>query len=46
MLHDGRARTVSEAILWHGGEAQGSRAAFRGMSREDRDALVKFVEAI
>ena len=46
MLHDGRARSVSEAILWHGGEAEGSREAFRDMSRQDREALVKFVEAI
>ena len=46
MLHDGRARTVSEAILWHGGEAEGSRAAFRNMSRKEREALVKFVRAI
>jgi CxxC motif-containing protein (DUF1111 family) len=46
MLHDGRARSVAEAILWHGGEAAASRAAFRAMSREERDALVRFVESI
>ena len=46
MLHDGRARTVLEAILWHGGEAAGSRAAFSAMSRDEREALVKFVESI
>ena len=46
MLHDGRARNVSEAILWHGGEAEGSRELFRNMRKRDRDALVKFVEAI
>lgn len=46
MLHDGRARNVSEAILWHGGEAQASRELFRNMRKLDRDALVKFVEAI
>ena len=46
MLHDGRARSVAEAILWHGGEAAASRAAFRAMPREERDALVKFVESI
>ncbi len=46
LLHDGRARTVSEAIMWHGGEAQVSRDAFRDMSKVDRDALVKFVESI
>jgi len=46
MLHDGRARTVVEAILWHGGEAAGSRDAFRGMPRADREALVRFVESL
>ena len=46
MLHDGRARSVAEAILWHGGEAQGAREAFRNMRKEEREALVKFVESI
>ena len=46
MLHDGRARNVAEAILWNGGEAAGSREAFRNMTKEEREALVKFVEAI
>ena len=46
MLHDGRARNVTEAILWHGGEAAGAREAFRSMPKADREVLVKFVEAI
>ena len=46
LLHDGRARNVSEAILWHGGEAQAAHDAFRHMSREEREALTRFVEAI
>ena len=46
MLHDGRARNVAEAILWHGGEAERSRDAFRNMSKADRDALVRFIESI
>jgi CxxC motif-containing protein (DUF1111 family) len=46
LLHDGRARSVAEAILWHGGEAEISREAFRNMPKPDRDALVKFVESI
>lgn len=46
LLHDGRARTVAEAILWHGGEAEGSRDAFSRMNKRERDALVRFVEAI
>jgi len=46
MMHDGRARNVTEAILWHGGEAEGAREAFRDMTKEEREALVKFLEAI
>ncbi len=46
MLHDGRARNVSEAILWHGGEAESAREAFRAMTKQEREALVRFVEAI
>lgn len=43
LLHDGRARSIEEAILWHGGEAASSRQAFMHLSRSDREALVKFV---
>ncbi|MDR3261314.1 MAG: hypothetical protein LBT78_05715, partial [Tannerella sp.] len=46
MLHDLRARNYEEAILWHGGEAQQTKDKFRRMSKEDRQALVKFLEAI
>jgi CxxC motif-containing protein (DUF1111 family) len=46
LLHDGRARNVAEAILWHGGAAAAAREAFKAMPRADRDALVKFVESI
>lgn len=46
LLHDGRARNVVEAILWHGGEAQASREYFKQMSKKERAALIKFVEAI
>lgn len=46
LLHDGRARDVTEAILWHGGEAEGSRDAFRNMAKDERKALVRFVESI
>jgi CxxC motif-containing protein (DUF1111 family) len=45
-LHDGRARTLSEAILWHGGEAQRAREAFRMMPAADRVALVQFLKSI
>ncbi|MEM1111024.1 MAG: di-heme oxidoredictase family protein [Pseudomonadota bacterium] len=46
LLHDGRARTVEEAVLWHGGEAGASRDAFAALKRVDRDALVAFVESL
>jgi CxxC motif-containing protein (DUF1111 family) len=45
-LHDGRARTLEEAILWHGGEAEASKEAFRNMSAADRAALVKFLKSL
>lgn len=45
-LHDGRARTIEEAILWHGGEAAQSKNDFAHLSKSDRDALVKFVESL
>lgn len=43
LLHDGRARTIEEAILLHGGEGQRSRDRFLGLPEADRRALVDFV---
>ncbi len=45
-LHDGRARTLTEAILWHGGEAISRREAFRNASQGDRDALLAFLATL
>jgi len=45
-LHDGRARNLTEAILWHGGEAQASREQYRNLSKSDRDALLAFLNAL
>ena len=45
LLHDGRARSVEEAILLHGGEADGVIGTFRSLSSEDRAALLDFVES-
>jgi CxxC motif-containing protein (DUF1111 family) len=42
-LHDGRARTLAEAILWHGGEGEPAREAFRKASRVEREALLAFL---
>ena len=46
LLHDGRARNATEAILWHGGEAQSARDAFRGMPKADREALIAFLRSL
>lgn len=46
LLHDGRARGVLEAVLWHGGEAEDARQNVLNMPRADREALVKFVESL
>jgi len=45
-LHDGRARSLTEAILWHGGEAQRARDAFAGLPAEDRQRLIAFVGSL
>ncbi len=46
LLHDGRARNMEEAILWHGGEAQKSQQAFVNMSKTEREAVLKFLESL
>ncbi|MCA9755974.1 MAG: c-type cytochrome [Candidatus Eisenbacteria bacterium] len=46
LLHDGRAKSILEAVMWHGGEAEDSREAVRRMSREEREALVAFLESL
>lgn len=46
LLHDGRARTVVEAILWHGGEAKASRERFRKLPKTDREDLLFYLESI
>jgi CxxC motif-containing protein (DUF1111 family) len=45
-LHDGRARNLSEAILWHGGEAESAREAFRTMPERERAALLAFLGSL
>ncbi|MGA0540788.1 di-heme oxidoredictase family protein [Neotabrizicola sp. VNH66] len=45
-LHDGRARSLTEAILWHGGEAQAPRDAFAALPEPDRAALIAFLESL
>jgi CxxC motif-containing protein (DUF1111 family) len=45
-LHDGRARNLEEAILWHGGEAEKSRKKFGSLSRLERENVVRFLESL
>ncbi|NKD85185.1 thiol oxidoreductase [Haematospirillum jordaniae] len=45
-LHDGRARTLTEAVLWHGGEARRAREAFRELPAKDRAALLDFLRSL
>ncbi|MFV0302999.1 MAG: di-heme oxidoredictase family protein [Paracoccus sp. (in: a-proteobacteria)] len=45
-LHDGRARNLTEAVLWHGGEAEGARDRFVTLPAEDRAALIRFLESL
>lgn len=45
-LHDGRARSLLEAVLWHGGEAQAARDTVAAMAPEERAALIRFLESL
>ena len=46
LMHDGRARSLEEAILWHGGEGEFSKKAFIKMNSVDRTALIKFLNSL
>lgn len=46
LLHDGRARSIEEAILLHGGEAENSRNQYRGLSQSQKEQLLKFIESL
>ncbi len=45
-LHDGRARSIEEAILWHGGEAERARAAFMSLPRVERESVLAFLQSL
>ena len=45
-LHDGRARNLEEAVLWHGGEAQGSKEKFMNLTKGERGALLAFLGSL
>lgn len=46
LMHDGRARSIEEAILLHGGEGQSSRESFQELSSSEQQALLKFLESL
>jgi CxxC motif-containing protein (DUF1111 family) len=45
-LHDGRAKNITEAILWHGGEAENSKNRFKALSASERADLLKFINSL
>jgi len=45
-LHDGRARSIEEAILWHGGEAQKSKEDFMALDKQSRTKVLDFLNSI
>lgn len=45
-LHDGRAQTIEEAILWHGGEAQASKQAYKRLNQRQRHLFIRFLESL
>lgn len=45
-LHDGRARNITEAILWHGGEAENAKNQFKKLDTQDREDLLKFLNSL
>ena len=45
-LHDGRARTIDEAIRWHGGEALQSKNAYEALSESQKSAVIDFLESL
>jgi CxxC motif-containing protein (DUF1111 family) len=46
LLHDGRARSIEEAILWHGGEAEKSKLDFKKLTETERSALLSFIDSL
>ena len=46
LLHDGRAKTIEEAILWHGGEAQNTKEVFMSLSQKQRTSIIKYIKEL
>ena len=45
-MHDGRARNLEEAILWHGGEGEKSKIAYTELAKDDRESIIKFLKSL
>lgn len=45
-LHDGRARNIEEAVLWHGGEAEKSRNNYKALTKNERQAIIQFLNSL
>jgi CxxC motif-containing protein (DUF1111 family) len=45
-LHDGRARSLEKIILWHGGEGEASKKAYKALSTEDKSAVLRFLRTL
>ena len=45
-MHDGRATTLTEAILWHGGEGRQERQAFEGLTTADQALVIEFLGSL
>lgn len=45
-LHDGRARSIEEAILWHGGESEVSKVAYEALNASDKAAVLVFLNSL
>ena len=46
LMHDGRARSIEEAIMMHGGEAKNSKNTFENLSQADKNAVLKFIKSL
>ena len=46
LLHDGRARNIEEAILWHGGEAENSKIKFMNLSSIERKKVLDYINSL
>jgi CxxC motif-containing protein (DUF1111 family) len=46
LMHDGRARSIEEAILMHGGEANNSKTSYQNLTQSDKNAILKFIKSL